>query len=503
MSSTRQPLVTVYITNYNYGAYLHQAVESVFAQTLHDYELIIIDDGSTDGSRDQVLAYEGHKGVHVVLQENKGLNQTCNMALGMAKGKYIMRLDADDYLAPRALEIMAGMMEQDPTLGLVFPDYYYVDVEGNIIGREVRNAIHAEVSLLDMPAHGACTLIRRIHLLSIGGYSQEFRCQDGYDLWLRFIEKHEVRNTPEPLFYYRQHGDSLSANRKLIIETRARIKELHARRSNRPPCPTLAFIPVRGRSISPDCLALAPLGGKPLLDWTIDAALASTQLSAVVVTSPDRAVLDHVRSRYGDAVHAVERPRDAARAGIPLHQTLRHVLRSLPDEAEIAQAYMMLSTETPFRSALYIDKAINTARIFDVDTVIAVCPESDLFFRHDGNGLQLVGNDLLYGGNRLEREYLYRAMPGLHLLTRRWFATHDHWLGDRIGHIVLAEDAQQVVRTPRDLALANIVLTLDNAPLDSGICTQTATPGNATDTRQPEAAKATTQTVRGGALCVE
>jgi len=456
-----QPLVTVYITNYNYGRFLRQAVESVFAQTLHDYELLIIDDGSTDGSRDIVLEYEGRPGVRVLLQQNAGLNRTSNTALGMARGRYIMRLDADDYLAPEALAVMTDILERNPSVGLVFPDYYYVDENGAVIGREIRNDFNGGVSLPDMPAHGACTLIRRSHLLSVGGYSEEFRCQDGYDLWLRFIEKHDVRNVNEPLFYYRQHGGSLSGDRRMIVETRARIKEAHASRSNRPACPTLAFVPVRGLSVDPHCLALEQLGGRTLLDWTLDAALEATQLCGVAVTTPDAAVMDHVRRRYGSAVHIVERPRAFARSNTALHDTLQHVLDSLPLLARQARACMMLSVETPFRSSLYIDKAVNTARIFDVDTVIPVNPENDLFFRHDGTGLQLVGNNQRYGGMRFEREYLFRAVPGLHLLTRGWYEKSPHWLGDRVGHIVLAGDALHVVSSARDLAVAETLLRLE------------------------------------------
>ncbi|MFV0423087.1 glycosyltransferase family 2 protein [Oleidesulfovibrio sp.] len=454
-----QPLVTVYITNYNYGAYLRQAVDSVFTQTFTDYELIIIDDGSTDGSREIVLEYEGREGVTVLLQQNSGLNRTSNTALSMARGRYIMRLDADDYLAPQALAVMVEVLERNPSVGLVFPDYYYVNESGAILGREIRNDFNGGVSLPDMPAHGACTLIRRSHLLSVGGYSEEFRCQDGYDLWLRFIEKHEVRNVNEPLFYYRQHGGSLSGNRKMIVETRARIKAAHAQRSNRPECPTLAFIPVRGKSVDSGCLALESLDGKTLLDWTIDAALEAQQLCGVAVTTPDADVIAHVRSRYGDAVHVLERPKQMARSNTTLHDTMMHVLQNMPEHAKTACACMMLSVETPFRSSLYIDKAINTARIFDVDTVIAVSPENDLFFRHDGTGLHLVGNDMKYGGKRFEREYLFRAVPGLHLLTRSWYESNPNWLGDRVGHIVLAEDALHLVRTMRDLAVAQTLLS--------------------------------------------
>ncbi|SVD69001.1 uncharacterized protein METZ01_LOCUS421855, partial [marine metagenome] len=133
MSELVIPLVTVYITNYNYFQYLKKAIESVLAQTFDDLELIIIDDGSDDGSRSIIEEYTNRKSVISVFQQNKGLNASNNVALKMARGKYIMRLDADDYLAPQALEVLVSEIERDSETAMVFPDYYLVDSNGNVL----------------------------------------------------------------------------------------------------------------------------------------------------------------------------------------------------------------------------------------------------------------------------------------------------------------------------------------------------------------------------------
>ncbi|MGB6153005.1 MAG: glycosyltransferase family A protein, partial [Pricia sp.] len=122
------PLVTVYITNYNYGKFIRTAIESLLNQSFQDFELIIIDDGSTDNSKDIIEEYETIDRISVIYQKNKGLNITNNVALKVSKGKYIVRLDADDYLEPTALEDMANALESDETLGLIFPNYFIVDV---------------------------------------------------------------------------------------------------------------------------------------------------------------------------------------------------------------------------------------------------------------------------------------------------------------------------------------------------------------------------------------
>ena len=84
-----------------------------------------------------------------------------------------MRLDADDYLDSNALLVMSNLLEKNEDLGLVFPDYYMVDIKGDILSVEKRHDFDEEVTLLDQPAHGACTMIRKKNLQSLGGYDEQ------------------------------------------------------------------------------------------------------------------------------------------------------------------------------------------------------------------------------------------------------------------------------------------------------------------------------------------
>src|SRR5687768_6229841 len=147
------PLVSIYITNYNYDKYIKQAIESVLNQTYRNIELFIIDDGSQDNSKQIIETYRSLSNITIVYQKNKGLNATNNVAMNLAAGKYFMRLDADDFLEANAIEIMVAAMEADVELGLIFPDYYYVDIDGNITGEEIRHDFEKDVSLYDQPAH--------------------------------------------------------------------------------------------------------------------------------------------------------------------------------------------------------------------------------------------------------------------------------------------------------------------------------------------------------------
>src|ERR1700704_1836759 len=135
----KEPLVTVYVTNFNYGRYLRLALESVYRQTFQDFELIIIDDGSTDDSRAIIAEYEGRPETRIILQDNKGLNATSSVAVKAARGKYVMRLDADDILDESALLVMTSLLESAPDVALVFPDYFYIDENGAVTGQERRH----------------------------------------------------------------------------------------------------------------------------------------------------------------------------------------------------------------------------------------------------------------------------------------------------------------------------------------------------------------------------
>ncbi len=227
------PRVTVYIPTHNYGRYLSQAIDSVIKQKFDGWELIVIDDGSTDNTADILKKFDGHPKIRILRQDRKGLTITNNIALRLSRGKYIMRLDADDYLDENALLVLSNILDTHPGVGLVYPDYYRVDVAGEIIDLERRKKIGEEVALLDLPAHGACTMIRKSCLMELGGYNEALPCQDGYDLWIRFINRFKPYNVNIPLFYYRQHSVSLTQDKRKILLARHRAKRDFVKGSER------------------------------------------------------------------------------------------------------------------------------------------------------------------------------------------------------------------------------------------------------------------------------
>jgi CMP-N-acetylneuraminic acid synthetase len=443
------PGVTVYIVNHNYGRFVEKAIESVLGQTYRDFELIIIDDGSTDDSRTRIEQYADDPKIMAVFQQNKGLTVTNNIALRAAKGRYIMRLDADDWLDPHALMVMTDILDRDPSVGMVFPNYNLVDEEGHPLST-VRRHDFGTVTLLDQPAHGACTLIRRSCLDELGGYDENLLCQDGVDLWIRFIQRYRVSNVDLPLFYYRQHSASLTRNEDRLLSTRARILEKHAAASGAPP-KTIAIIPVRGPSVDPHSIALEPLGDKPLVAWTVEAALASSHLVDVVLTSPCDKVLAAISDRFGNRVIKVRRPARLAQANTLFDDAVRHAVEEYEHGRSAPEAVAILGVDSPFLSARFIDSAINVMALYSTDSVIGVRPETDAFYQHDGGGMRPLrpGQNLI-----LERDELYRESGQLRLVRRRLLEKYGSSLGERVGHIVVDQAAALKLRSQWDWDIA-------------------------------------------------
>ncbi len=458
----KEPLVTVYITNYNYGKYIRQAIESVLSQTFQDFELIIIDDGSTDNSKDIIEEYANNPKIKIIYQQNKGLNVTNNIALKVAKGKYIMRLDADDFLHPEALEKMVTALEKDNELGLVFPDYYIVDAEGNIINEFKRHSFDKEVSLLDMPAHGACTMIRKSFLKRLGGYDEQYRCQDGYELWIKFINRYKVNNINEPLFYYRRHGNNLTTNEDKILETRKRIKENYLKKTNQQPLTGVAIIPVRGSKYDNKNIALLKLGGKTILDRKIESALKSKRIKQIIISSPDEEIEAYVTTHYSGYSDVVfhKRKEALARLNTGLTGTINDIINKNLFDIDKTDVLVVLSPEYPFVTASSIDDAINTLQIFNSDVVISVREENQMFFQHDGNGMKPILNQDKF--TKLERESLYKYTGGILATRKSVFIKEQKLLTGKVSHIVIDQKSSLGLHTKLDIEIAKCIVKHEN-----------------------------------------
>ena len=433
----QNPLVTVYITNYNYGAYIEQSIESVLIQSFQDFELLIIDDGSTDNSKDIIEKYRSLEKVQIIYQQNKGLNITNNIAMRAARGKYLMRLDADDFLENAALELMTEVLEQNSDIGLIFPDYYYVNAEGQRIGEERRHNFEKEVSLYDQPAHGACTMIRLEFLKNLGGYNESFTCQDGYDLWIKFIMHHKVININTPLFSYRRHGNNLTTDENRILKTRKKIKELFVEEHLKMPN-VLTVIPVRNTFIRNINWPLQEIEGKSVLERKIDVCLKAKRLSTIVISSSDQEILNYSRKKFSDnkRILILERPKAFSAPDQTLAATVTQAVNFVHlQRPQVVDVIISLSIDYPFVESDVIDDAVNTLVLFKADTVLSVRPDNKMYYQHNGHSLKPILDQEKF--TKLEREALYKGAGGIMVSTRKSFEKNNRLISGKISHIVV------------------------------------------------------------------
>lgn len=435
----KQSLVTVYITNYNYELFIRESIQSVLNQNFQDFELLIIDDGSTDNSKLIIEEYRNHPKIKIIYQQNKGLNVTNNIAMRASNSKYIIRLDADDFLEENALEIMTSILESDEELGLVFPDYYYVNKDGEVTGQEIRHNFDKEVSLLDQPAHGACTMIRLDFLKKLGGYNESFTCQDGYDLWIKFIMHYKVTNVNIPLFSYRRHGSNLTSNEDKILETRKKIKDTFIDHYNLKTPSTIAIIPVRSTYFGEINWPLYSYKNATILERIIQKAIESTKIQKVVVTTSEKEILDVLNkiNIKNEKFMIVERPDSFAGFNESLFNTFNHVLNKLGEINFNPEAIMSLAIEFPFISRDMIDDAINTLTIFKSDSLLSLRPDNRMYYQHIGHGMKPILDQDKF--TKLEREAIYKGVGGIVVSTVDNFIKNKKMVSGKVGHIIVEE----------------------------------------------------------------
>jgi N-acylneuraminate cytidylyltransferase len=267
------------------------------------------------------------------------------------------------------------------------------------------------------------------------------------------MDKYPVKNVNLPLFYYRQHDKSITNNEKELLKVRAKIKAKHVQKRKLDPIDVIAIIPIRGHSIDPRSNPLKEIGGKYLIDWTIESALNSQLVTKVIITTPDEKVIGHVRKSYPEVmVH--KRDVQLAWINTDIEDTALEVLEFYKSSDKEPDALLILYIEAPFRSTMYIDKAINTFQLYDVDVVDGVRSENDIFYVHRGNGLELWHNDRKL---RLEREELYRRGGGIHLIRTSTLVNTKDMLGGRIGHIFLDQQAAFTIKSDLDWEIAELI----------------------------------------------
>lgn len=209
----KNPKVSVIMGVYNGGEILKSAVESILNQTFTDFEFIIIDDGSKDDSLLTLNSIDDSRLLIIQNQDNIGLTKSLNKALRLSRGLYIARQDADDLSHPDRLLKQVTFLDNHPENALVGCNALLINEHGEQIDTinlpSKNNIINTSLIKGNVFIHGS-VIFRKNIVMNIGGYRENFRNTQDYDLWLRLLENHQLANLPEYLYTLRRLQTSIS-----------------------------------------------------------------------------------------------------------------------------------------------------------------------------------------------------------------------------------------------------------------------------------------------------
>jgi alpha-1,3-rhamnosyltransferase len=220
-AATAEPLVTAVLVCWNHERFVEAAVRSVLAQSYGNIQLIVFDNGSTDGSRGILQQLEREHGFKLVLQENIGLVRTLNLAMRMAEGQYFAVLATDDIWLPGKTRTQVDYLQAHPAVALVIGAIKTIDAEGRPVDRaNPMPHFEGEVRFEDLlkqrkTTNGPTVMCRTDTLREIGGYDEDIRIEDAA-LAMKLTSKgHRVVGLPDVLTLYRRHGANWTAQQPL------------------------------------------------------------------------------------------------------------------------------------------------------------------------------------------------------------------------------------------------------------------------------------------------
>lgn len=212
------------ITCHNHGRFLRDAVDSVSRQTFRDFEVIVVDDGSTDDTPAVAAALPE---IRYIRQAQAGLSAARNTGWRASRGRYLVFLDADDRLLPEALRVGTTCSESNPDAALVSGHYVVIDAAGVQVSHRYRPCVATDhyQSLLRSNYIGmhATVLYRRETLERHGGFDQSLPAGEDYDLYLRVARQQPIVCHPEVVAEYRWHGANMSLDSGLMLSATLRV----------------------------------------------------------------------------------------------------------------------------------------------------------------------------------------------------------------------------------------------------------------------------------------
>lgn len=210
--------ISVILPCYNNAKYLNEALTSVLQQSYADFELIIIEDGSTDNSREIIKGFTDPRIKLLEHKTNLGIVISLNEGIKIAQGEYIARMDADDVMLPGRLGRQAEFLDQNPKVAVVGSYAETIDENNNFLGYydypPLNDKAIRRMLLTHNPFIHPSTMLRRNLLLASGGYKNNFNHIEDYELWTRLLQFGQGANLPERLIKYRLNQGGTTSKKR-------------------------------------------------------------------------------------------------------------------------------------------------------------------------------------------------------------------------------------------------------------------------------------------------
>jgi len=224
-------LTSVVVPAYNHAHYIRACLDSVRNQTYPELELVVVDDGSSDGTGEIVQRFIQEHGsrfrrVELIRQDNRGVSATCNRAIAACRGEWVHLLGSDDLLYPHKIEVQWRAIQdwKDQRLALVYADADLIDKDGTVVPKSAGERPRSDPDpqaylslILGNPIPNPTVALHRERFARMGGFDESLRLED-WDCWLRLATRYALARVPERLAAYRRHGANASLRQLMMLQ---------------------------------------------------------------------------------------------------------------------------------------------------------------------------------------------------------------------------------------------------------------------------------------------
>jgi len=227
---TKSPNISIIIPTYNRAVYLSAAIDSVLCQTYKDFELIVVDDGSSDNTREIVQAYSDQR-IRYLYKKNGGAASALNLGIKNSRGNFIARLDSDDIFLPKKLEIQVESLDVNPDIGLVYTQAYNIDSEGNILRLYLKNHTCPQEALKVMrhflfpPSQSI--MFRKSCIDKAGYFDENIPIAEDWDFCIRMARHYKFAYCDKPLVKIRRHSEMITSDKLKCAQAILRVMQKH------------------------------------------------------------------------------------------------------------------------------------------------------------------------------------------------------------------------------------------------------------------------------------